>query len=176
MLIGVRIRDGGLSDTPAVLALFDEAVLWLVENGRSGQWGTEPFTGNARREEHARKRATSGGMRVAEDEDGTVLGVIVITGQHQEYIPAVDEPEVYVNLLLTSRRHRGRGVGAALLDRARAEAAERGVDLLRVDCYAGGDGKLIRYYESMGFTPVREFTVGKWPGQLLQLRLSESEG
>ena len=176
MLISMRIRHGGPQDVPAVLALFDEAVVWLAAQGRSGQWGTEPWTGNAKREEHTRERAAGGGMRIAEDEDGTVLGVMVITGQHKPYVPSADKPELYVDLLLTSRRHRGRGVGAALVERARAEAVERGLGLLRVDCYAGGDGKLVRYYEGVGFTPVQKFTVNEWPGQLLQMRLSEPEG
>jgi GNAT superfamily N-acetyltransferase len=103
-----------------------------------------------------------------------VLGAMVITPERASYVPAAGEPELYVNLLVTSRRQRGRGVGAALIGQALAEAAERGLDLIRVDCFAGDDGKLVRYYESVGFTPVQEFTVGEWPGQLLELRLSAS--
>jgi hypothetical protein len=32
-----------------------------------------------------------------------------------------------------------------LLGWSLAEAARRGVEVLRVDCYAGGDGRLVRY-------------------------------
>ena len=170
----MRIRIGGPQDAPAVLALGDEAVAWLVEQGRTGQWGTQPWTGNAGREESTSKRAASGGLRIAEDEDGTVLGAMVITPDRATYVSAAGEPELYINLLVTSRKQRGRGVGAALIARARAEAAERGLDLIRVDCFAGDDGKLVRYYESVGFTPVQKFTVREWPGQLLELRLSAS--
>jgi GNAT superfamily N-acetyltransferase len=76
-----------------------------------------------------------------------------------------------VNLLVTDRSFAGRGVGAALLDHARDLAVARGLGLLRVDCYAGDDRALVRYYESVGFTATEPFTVGEWPGQVLERRL-----
>jgi GNAT superfamily N-acetyltransferase len=77
---------------------------------------------------------------------------------------------VYVLLLVTSRAHAGRGVGAALLRHAHAEAAQQGATRLRVDCWAGGDGTLVRYYQAAGFTATTRFTVGTWEGQVLELR------
>jgi GNAT superfamily N-acetyltransferase len=74
---------------------------------------------------------------------------------------------VYISLLITARPYTGRGVGAALLRHARAETVRLGVGLLRVDCYAGGDGALVAYYRRNGFTPTEAFTVGDWPGQVL---------
>jgi hypothetical protein len=50
-------------------------------------------------------------------------------------------------------------------------ARERGAHLLRVDCYAGGDRALVRYYERQGFTATDPFAVGEWPGQVLEERL-----
>ena len=174
----MRIRHGGPSDLSAALALGDEAVVWMNARGNTQQWGTEPWTGSERREGTMRSRAEGGGMRIMEDEDGTVLGVLVITETHQEYVPPADERELYVNLLLVSRRQSGRGIGAALIERAKQEAAERGIDLIRVDCWAGEDGSLIRVYEKYGFTRVLEFAVplpdrDDWPGMLLAMRLSE---
>ncbi|MFD0632406.1 hypothetical protein ACFQ9X_13090 [Catenulispora yoronensis] len=64
-------------------------------------------------------------------------------------------------------------MGRALVERAKQEAAERGIDLIRVDCWAGEDGNLVKVYESYGFTRDQEFMVGEWPGMLLRLRLSE---
>ncbi|WP_225731438.1 MULTISPECIES: GNAT family N-acetyltransferase [unclassified Nocardia] len=168
----MRIRDGGPGDIPAVLALGDEAVVWMNARGNTRQWGTSPWTGNERREAKIRRNAESGGMRIMEDGDGSVVGVLVVTETPQDYVPAVDERELYVNLLLTSRRHRG--LGATLIDRAKTEAAQRGIDLIRVDCYAGGGGELVKVYENYGFSRVQEFTVGEWPGMLLALRLSEA--
>ncbi|MEG8179764.1 GNAT family N-acetyltransferase [Nocardia terpenica] len=169
----MRIRHGGPDDIAAVLALGDEAVVWLNSRGNTGQWGSAPWTGDERRESTVRERAHGDGMRIMVDEDGSILGVLVITETRQPYVPAVDERELYVNMLLTSRRHVGRGIGADLIERAKAEAAERGIDLLRVDCYVGGDGALVKVYERYGFSRVQEFRVGDWPGMLLAMRLSE---
>jgi hypothetical protein len=53
------------------------------------------------------------------------------------------------------------------------------VTLLRVDCYAGDDQALVRYYEREGFRRVAAFTVDRpnapWPGQLLEDRLFPPE-
>ena len=109
-------------------------------------------------------------MRVAEL-DGELVGVLVVGPAH-DYVPPTDEPEVYVRLLVTSRDHGGLGIGTALLDEARSLARSTGISLLRVDCYGGDDRSLVRFYEKAGFTPVSEFKVGDWPGQLLAQRLS----
>ena len=169
----MRIRSGGREDVPLCLAFGDEAVAWMNARGNTQQWGTTGWTGDAKREEAFRKRADSGGMRILEEDDGTPLGAMVITETRQEYVPAVDERELYVNFLISSRAHSGRGIGRALIARAKQEAAERGIDLLRVDCWAGEDGNLVKVYESYGFRQVQEFKVGEWPGMLLAMRLSE---
>ncbi|PZG15698.1 GNAT family N-acetyltransferase, partial [Spongiactinospora gelatinilytica] len=61
----MEIRHGGLGDVPAVLAMFDRAVAWLVGQGRVGQWGQEPFSGQAARVETVSGWAAGGGMRIA---------------------------------------------------------------------------------------------------------------
>lgn len=71
-----------------------------------------------------------------------------------------------------SRAHKGRGFGALLLDHACGPARDRGIRLLRLDCYAGGDGRLVRYYESQGFTVVRGLHFGQWEGRLLRQYLA----
>ncbi|GAB3239963.1 hypothetical protein GCM10027452_44480 [Micromonospora halotolerans] len=63
------------------------------------------------------------------------------------------------------------------LDRDAAELArDRGLGLLRVDCYGGDDRALVRFYEGCGFTATDRFTVERpgrppWPGQVLERRL-----
>jgi GNAT superfamily N-acetyltransferase len=172
----MRIRPGRSDDTALVLALGDEAVRWMNARGNTQQWGTDAWTGNDRREAFVRDQALGGGMRIAEDQDGTALGVLVMTESPQPYIPPAGERELYVNLLLVSRRHGGRGIGAALIEHAKQEAAARGIDLIRVDCWAGEGGSLVRVYEKYGFSRVRELTValpaGDWPGMLLAMRLT----
>jgi GNAT superfamily N-acetyltransferase len=173
----MRIRPGGPGDITAVLALGDEAVTWMNARGNTQQWGTAPWTGSPQREAVIRDLADGGGMRIAADPDGMVLGVLVITGTPQRYVPVAAEPELYVNLLLVSRRHSGQGIGAALIGRAKQEAAARGIGLIRVDCWAGEDGSLVRVYERYGFSRVQEFTVAllteEWPGMLLAMRLAQ---
>jgi GNAT superfamily N-acetyltransferase len=138
------------------LALGDEAVTWMNARGNTQQWGTAPWTGNEKREAFIRDHATGGGMRIAQNQDGTVLGVLVITETRQAYVPAAGERELYVNLLLVSRCHSGWGIGAALIEQAKREAAARGIGLIRVDCWAGEDGSLVPGFDSWGSTLVGE--------------------
>lgn len=162
------VRLGGPGDVAAVLGMFDSAVAWLVAQGRPGQWGSEPFTGNARRVEQVGEWAAGGGMRIAEI-DGEPAGCLVV-GAAMPYVEPASEPELYVRVLVIDQRFAGRGVGRALLEVAVGEAAASGVDLVRVDCYAGDDGRLVRFYESCGFRRAETFRVGEWPGQVLERR------
>ncbi|WP_285706562.1 GNAT family N-acetyltransferase [Microtetraspora sp. NBRC 16547] len=167
------IRQGGLADVQAVLGMFDSAVAWLTERGRTGQWGSAPFSTDPARIESITRWASEGGMRIAEI-DGEPAGCVVV-GAAMPYVPPPVEPELYVHGLVIDKRFSGQKVGAALLGWAREEAARRGVGLLRVDCYAGDDGKLVKYYESMGFSRTDTFTVGEWPGQVLEMRISPAD-
>jgi GNAT superfamily N-acetyltransferase len=159
-----------------MLALLDGAVAWLTGQGRTDQWGTEPFSGLPERVAQMEEYARDFLVRVAETPAGGVAGVCVLADEPQSFVPAAGEPELYVRLLVTDRALRGAGVGAALVADARAEAVRRGVGLLRVDCFGGGDGALARQYERLGFTPSGTFTVERpgrpvWPGRLLEIRL-----
>jgi GNAT superfamily N-acetyltransferase len=167
------IRTGGPDDVPTVLALLDGATRWLVERGRTGQWGTEPHSTSPRRIEQVRRWAADGGLRIAELA-GEAAGALAV-GSAMPYVAPAAEPELYVNLLVTDRRYAGRKIGTRLLAEAERIARDRGVGLLRVDCYAGDDGALVRYYERQGFTRAETFIVDlpdrRWPGQLLTRRL-----
>ncbi|WP_073480204.1 GNAT family N-acetyltransferase [Streptoalloteichus hindustanus] len=150
--------------------MFDDAVAWLVAHGRSGQWGDKPWSSNPERVEFVQKTAAEDGFWIAEI-DGNPAGTLCVAEEPTRYITPADERELYVRLLLTAREYAGHRVGSTLLDHARDIARERGIDLVRVDCYAGGDGSLIRYYTRNGFTPTERFHVGDWPGQLFEQRL-----
>ncbi|MGW4112962.1 GNAT family N-acetyltransferase [Actinosynnema sp. NPDC004786] len=166
----VDIRRGDLADLPAVMAMLDGAVAWLTESGRTGQWGSEPFSDQPGRVEGIAGKIREGTAWIAEV-DGVPAGAMTLAPKPPKYVSPAGEPEVYVTLLVTSRSHAGLGVGSALLAHARDEARRAGVDLLRVDCYAGSDGELVAYYRRNGFEPVEPFTVGAWPGQLLAQRV-----
>ncbi|WP_250556168.1 GNAT family N-acetyltransferase [Pseudonocardia lacus] len=160
----VTIRDGGPGDTPVVLALLDGAVAWLVANGRPGQWGTEPWSSTRERVDRITAMTRTDRIRIAEV-DGRPVSALATSPTPPAYVDPADEPELYVTLLV------GRGGGAALLADAREQARALGVGLLRVDCYAGDDGRLVDYYRANGFSPVHAFTVGDWPGQVLAQRV-----
>ncbi|MEV4613805.1 GNAT family N-acetyltransferase [Kitasatospora sp. NPDC049258] len=171
----MNIRTGGPADAPATLALLDAAVAWLVSLGRTGQWGDRPWTSNPKAVERTERYARDYLLRVAEDADGRPVGVCVLAEEKPEYATAVDEPELYVRLLVTDRERKGSGVGAALIADAVEETRRRGFGLLRVDCYAGDDRRLVGQYERLGFTPTDAFEVdqpsGPWPGRILEIRV-----
>lgn len=87
----------------------------------------------------------------------------------------MDEPELFVRILVTDRSRKGSGIGAALIADAVEETRRRGLGLLRVDCYAGADRRLVGQYRALGFTETESFEVeqpdGVWPGQVLAIRL-----
>ncbi|RKN41710.1 GNAT family N-acetyltransferase [Streptomyces hoynatensis] len=151
--------------------MLDGAVAWLVGLGRTGQWGTEPWSARPQAVRRVREIVASGTPWVAEV-DGEAAGSLTLTPHPAPYVAPADEPERYVHLLVTDRRFKGLGVGGALLAHAVAETRRQGVGLLRVDCYAGDDQRLVAYYRGQGFTPTETFTVGEWPGQVLARRVT----
>src|SRR3954465_5205598 len=46
-MLDYEIRPGTPDDEGALLALFDEAVAWMVARGQTGQWGDRPFSQRA---------------------------------------------------------------------------------------------------------------------------------
>jgi len=165
----VRIRAGTAADVDVVLALMDEAVAWMVARGQTGQWGSEPISGKQSFVEHVEEWQRGGGLRIAETDDGEPVGALIV-GERQPYVREADEPELYVILLVTSRRSAGQGIGGALVERAVEEARAQGVSLVRVDSWAGAP-RLIEWYEEQGFEAVERFQVGDWEGQLYERRI-----
>ncbi|KAK0726000.1 acyl-CoA N-acyltransferase [Lasiosphaeris hirsuta] len=173
----VSLRLGTVDDVSAVLRLMDIATQWLVQQGCDGQWGTGTHSDRPDRIKQATEFAESGGLWVAvtNDSQKAVIGAVCV-GDAFPYVTPATEPELYIKLLLTDRSYKGRGLGALLLEKARALAREAGVAVMRVDCYRGPDERLVRYYESQGFQRVEAFMVkGEWPAQLLMQRLDVDE-
>lgn len=158
-----------MADLPAVMAMFDEAVAWMVSRGNTRQWGTEPWSTQPEKVASVGKRVEEADLWLAEL-DGVPVGALITDDEPNAYVEPVDEPELFVNLLLVSRRYAGHDIGARLLAYAGTLAADKGVALIRVDCYRGEDEQLVRYYERNGFVRTRPFTVGEWPGQVLERR------
>lgn len=187
----MRIRLAQAADVAPVLEMFDGIMEWLVGLGRTAQWGTEPWSKQRVLVQLIEDRVTRGELRVAvEPRDGgggpaeeqdsgeVIVGAIAVSDQCSDYVSAPSEPELFINLLGTSRKAKGGNVGGALIDEARAEARRRGVRLVRVDCFAGAEGRLSAWYESQGFAAVEPFVVQRpgrpdWPGMLLQQYLDD---
>jgi len=115
---------------------------------------------------------------VREDEELSIINGVVgalTLGQANPYVQPATEPELYVKYLASDRASGGKGIGTLLLEQARTLARKAGVSLLRVDCYAGGGGGLVRYYESQGFERMETFEINGWPGQVLIQRLDKDD-
>ncbi|WP_444947732.1 GNAT family N-acetyltransferase [Micromonospora ureilytica] len=169
---GVRIRRGGRADAPGMLAMLDAAVAWMNDRGNTEQWGTTPFSEKPGGADLVDRYLTENLPYIAEV-DGTPAAALVLDCGPDPRAPIApaDEPERYVRLLVSDRRLAGRNLGSALLAHAVEETRRAGVRLLRVDCWAGGGGELVAYYERHGFTPTETFLAGSWPGQVLAQRV-----
>jgi hypothetical protein len=161
------LRIGSVADPGAVLALLDGAVAWLVAQGRTGQWGDRPWSASEARVARIRGLIEENELLLLE-QDGAVVAALAHGPTAHGYAPPAAEPEDYVLLLVSDPAVRG--AGGRLLDESWTRARLAGLRLQRVDCYAGDDGKLARWYESAGFTPTQRFQVDGWPGQLLERR------
>jgi GNAT superfamily N-acetyltransferase len=175
----MEIRKGSATDIPAIVGLFDGAMEWLVSQGRTGQWGERPWSERPRAVAMVEEYVAKGVPWIAET-DGIPVGTLTLSEGPGSYVEPAGEPERYVHLL--AARH-GSGAGAALLAHAAEETLPHsqksmggppaGIPLLRVDCYAGDDGKLVAFYEANGFVRTESFTGpdGVWPGQVLARRV-----
>ncbi|MFG3055962.1 GNAT family N-acetyltransferase [Kitasatospora sp. NPDC048239] len=169
---GIQIRPGGLADAQAVLDMLDSAVVWMNGRGNTGQWGTTPYSQKPGGVARVERYLTENAPHIAEL-DGTPVGALVLDSGPSPQLPIAPagEPERYVRLLISDRQQAGRGIGAALLEHAVEETRRAGVELLRVDCWAGGGGELVAFYERNGFTPTDRFLSEDWPGQVLARRV-----
>jgi GNAT superfamily N-acetyltransferase len=164
-----EIRPGDLHDLPAMLRLLDAAVAWLVARGAEGQWGSVPFSASPTMVDHVTRIAAAGELRIARDADRTVVGGYVL-GSRPSYASAIEEPERYIEAMVTARTHAGRGVGALLVDDAAARAREAGARVVRTDCWAQA-ARLVRWYEERGFRRAEVVDVDGWPAQMLRMPL-----
>lgn len=162
------MRQGGPADVADVLALFDEAVAWLVARGQKRQWGSEPLSRKPAFRARVDGWARGGGLWLAELGDEPVGALVV--GARPAHVAAVEHPELYVDLLLTSRRHAGRDIGGQLVAKAVALGRAAGAELLRVDCWAGAPS-LVRWYERQGFVRDGDFELDGWRGQVFSMAL-----
>src|SRR5579875_2133417 len=162
-MLHLDVRSGSVADLGIVLQLLDEAVEWLVGRGLAGQWGEQPFTDRPEGREQVRRTLSDNEVRIAEHQ-GECVGVLA-AGACPPYVPGNPLPELYVSLLVSSRRLIGHSIGSRLLGEAARLAGERGAHMVRVDCWADAP-RLIRFYESQGFRRDGRFDLQGWRGQV----------
>lgn len=167
------IRRARATDAPAILRIFDEVIAWFVEIGNEEQWGSEPWSTQDRQIARVTEACELPEAWVAVDQHDEVLGFIAL-GSAMPYVPKVNHEELYVRVLIASRAQAARGVGRRLMELADERALAAGISELRLDCFAGGSGGLVRFYESCGYERDTGFTDDGWPGQILVRSLTQS--
>ncbi|KAH9883507.1 acetyltransferase [Xylariomycetidae sp. FL2044] len=134
------------------------------------------------------------GLSVRTDDDGTrflsVAAVFVKENHWPNYVQINDSTRsaadnansegsfCYVDVLISDFRTgtSRKGAGAVLLEQAKAYSISRGAKALYLDCWAGNDGSLVKFYTGQGFVKVADFVAQKpgsapWAGSLLRFEL-----
>ena len=164
----LTVRRGGADEAAALLALFDDAVAWLVARA-------DRAMGRQAVLRRPREAVASSELRRARRALVRERRIRRVRRRHRprrcsRLRPGRDLPELYVQVMITAAAWRGQGVGARLIDHAIEIARERGADQLRVDCWAGVP-ELPAAYERLGFVRTGSFEVRGWRGAILVRRL-----
>ena len=175
MIATWQIRPAKSGDAAQILAVSDEATLWLVDHGLSDQWG-----GEAPSSESAFVSRVSSWIRdkqamVATDAKGDVHGYLVGGRFPPPYFDSTValravQDAYYVYTVVSRMRPASRGVGASLLMWAAGRARTLGVTYLRLDCWAD-NAQLRAYYEMLGFGECDAYVDEEWHGVVLQSRV-----
>jgi len=147
----VNVRPAHREDENTVAELLDEATRWVGELGYE-QWPL-PFP----RDELAAAIARAE-VYVVEDE-GDAVATVTLLRDDPLYWGERPPDAVYVHKLAVRRDRSGRGIGAAIVAWANAEAVEAGRDFLRLDCLRDNPG-IRDYYEQLGFEHRGDLILG----------------
>ena len=139
----MNVRRAQQEDALTVAGLLDEATVWVNDLGLS-QWPL-PFP-----RDQLAAAIDRGEVYVVESEDGDGVATVSMLPDDPEYWGDQPPDAFYVHKLAVRRDQAGRGIGAAIVEWANAEAAEAGREFLRLDCLADNPG-IRDYYEDLGF-------------------------
>lgn len=154
--IAYQVRPATPGDVPAIVGLITSAAGWLREHKHTDQWA-RPWPDRDSRDARIARGIQHGLTWMLEDQ-GVLAGTITYRDQGNPKLWTQDElsePAVYVSRLIVSHGHRGRGIGAALID----WAGQRGIQQwnarwIRVDVWTTNLA-LHDYYKGQGFTHLR---------------------
>ena len=139
----MNIKRARHEDADAVAELLDEATVWVGELGFE-QWPL-PFP----RDELA-EAIDRGEVYVVEGEDDEPVATLVLLQDDPQYWGDRPQDAFYLHKFAVRRDRAGRGIGAAVVEWANAEAAEAGREFLRLDCLCENP-RIRDYYEDLGF-------------------------
>ena len=139
----MNVRRAQPEDALTVAGLLDEATVWVNDLGFS-QWPL-PFP-----RDQLAAAIDRGEVYVVESEEGEGVATVSMLPDDPEYWGDQPPDAFYVHKLAVRRDQAGRGIGAAIVEWANAEAAEAGREFLRLDCLADNPG-IRDYYEDLGF-------------------------
>ncbi|SLN37977.1 GNAT family N-acetyltransferase [Oceanibacterium hippocampi] len=141
----IHVRDSGPDDLDAVLAILPRLAAFELPPKRVAEdlW----------RHDAALLRAKVAGerpdchVRVAEGEDGALLGVAILTLRPE---PMSGAPSAHLEVLAVAEGAEGRGVGRALMEATEAVAAGHGARSVTLHVFANND-RARRLYERVGY-------------------------
>lgn len=169
-----RIRPATVQDTNFIIGAFDSVIPVLIAAGNVGQWGTELFSDkdgfpdstrdDLVQSEHFRTTGQGERMRtfVAETHESPapVAFITIREGHFSQHLSSLgalkaslDEAEglpggySYIDVLIADQRvpqDQRRGAGAALIEHVKQHTRDIGARDVYVDCWSGGDGKLVQ--------------------------------
>ncbi len=147
--MNIQILQATEADIPTIVAILTQAVVWMDSMGLH-QWKHEYVTWEGLSQ-----------LFVAAD-----FYIAYVGGTPGACMALIDhDPEIWPNMLpgaslylhkvAVVRAFAGQGLSAALIDFAKAQARDRGIDSLRIDCHADRP-KVRALYEGQGFRFVEE--------------------
>ncbi|MBB6550818.1 GNAT family N-acetyltransferase [Nonomuraea rubra] len=153
----LTLRPATTRDVPALLALMDAILTWLVARGRTEQWGTVPFSRLPGFPELFTGWTSQGAITTAE-RGGTCVGLLALAPAPPPYIPPglIPGGAVFIHTIMSARGPAGHGVGHALLEEAARRAGAQGAPALALDHWAGS-AELDQIYDKHGFVKTGEY-------------------
>jgi ribosomal protein S18 acetylase RimI-like enzyme len=163
------IRKAVMSDAAGIVETYEELFQWNEDNGVFMTWirGIYPTM------DTARSAISAGTMYVNVDDDGSIIGSVVLDhDQPDEYasvdwqVQALRKEVLVVHTLCVTPSKRRRGAGRQLVEFALGLARDTGCRTVRLDTGSGNTGALAMY-RRCGFKTVGTQKV-MMPGDILE--------
>ncbi|MGH2507583.1 MAG: GNAT family N-acetyltransferase [Ktedonobacteraceae bacterium] len=174
-LQSISILPASQEDLLPILKLFDEAVVWLNQQGMEKQWGSKPFSTSPQINEQFLGWINQETMFVVRLHD-RIIRSLALNPVAPPYIAnrweSFPSSAFYLEASVTSRSLIGQNIGRALLQWAEHYTRESGRMTIWLDCW-DENAALVRYYQQMGFVPRGTFMVKAWRGQLFEKQIAQ---